>query len=160
MTRDNRPAIAQVDSQIRWVLDDAAFAAAHPTSTHHLNHAFKLLATHQLDQETVVEIGDHLRDALIDSIADVLGSGSPADERPIERLRDHLATLRLPVREAKLVAQVVELARVSLRLDHRLSHIDEETDDYGGPHPQWSELRHAAFGTAFACYELDRLANG
>ena len=52
--------------------------------------------------------------------------------------------------------QVVELARVVLRLDHRLNHIRDEADQRE-PDASWEEVRRATFTTTLACYELDRL---
>jgi hypothetical protein len=104
----------------------------------------------------VSEIGDHLRKALIDATTDVVGAEAGGEqEKPIQRLRAHVGRLLLPAREAEVLVQVVELARVVLRLDHRLNHIREA--DQGEPEVSWEEMRRAAFATAFACYELDRL---
>ena len=77
-------------------------------------------------------------------------------EKPIERLRSHLAVMPIPEREAAALEQVVELALTVLRLDHRLNHIRDEADK-NQPAATWEEVRRAAFLTAVACYELDRL---
>lgn len=150
-------AIDQADHEIRRTIEGAAYAKDHPGAAHHLREAFDLLWTGRTDNQVVSEIGDHLRKALMDATTDVLAAKAGGDqERPIQRLKDYLADLELPTREADVMAQVVELARVTLRLDHRLNHIRDE-DDAGEPEVSWEEIRRAAFSTALACYELERL---
>jgi hypothetical protein len=150
-------AIEQVEEQVRRFTDGSDFAKAHPGGAHHLREAFELLWGGRTDEQVVSEIGDHLRKALMDATTDVVGSTtSGQQEKPIQRLRTHMDALALPAREADVVAQVVELARVVLRLDHRLNHIRDEADQ-GEPESSWEEVRRAAFTTALACYELDRL---
>ena len=93
----------------------------------------------------------------MDTTTDVVGVGTGGtQEKPIQRLRDLFSTLNVPAREADVLTQVVELARVVLRLDHRLNHIRDEADQGESP-ASWEEVRRAAFTTALACYELDRL---
>lgn len=149
--------LAQTEHEIRHVVDSDAFAAAHPAGSHHLREAFALLWSGRTDEPTVSEIGDHLRKALMDATTEVVGSAAGgAQEKPVQRLKQQLATLNIPAREADVFAQVVELARVVLRLDHRLNHIRDEADQ-GEPPATWEETRRAAFATALVCYELDRL---
>ena len=150
-------AVEQVEQQVRRVAEGSDFAEAHPGAAHHLREAFELLWSGRTDERVVSEIGDHLRKALMDATTDVVGPDAGGEqEKPIQRLKAHLHGLHLPVREADVVAQVVELARVVLRLDHRLNHIRDEADQ-GEPAASWEEIRRATFATALACYELDRL---
>lgn len=150
-------AIDRVEQEVRRVTDSSAFAEAHPGASHHLREAFELLWGAKTDEQVVSEIGDHLRKALMDTTTDVVGSeGGGQQEKPIPRLKAHLESLRLPVREGEVVAQVIELARVVLGLDQRLNHIRDEADK-GEPKATWEEIRRAAFATALTCYELDRL---
>ncbi len=93
----------------------------------------------------------------MDTTSDVVGPDDGGQqEQPIQRLKAHLGGLPLTAREGDVLAQVVELARVALRLDHRLNHIRDEADQ-GEPAATWEEIRRAAFATALTCYELDRL---
>ena len=150
-------AIDQVEEQIRRVAEGSDFAHAHPGGAHHLREAFELLWGGRTDEQVVSEVGDHLRKALMDATTDVVGRDAGGDqEKPIQRLEAHLAGLSVPAREADVLMQVVELARVVLRLDHRLNHIRDEADQ-GEPDASWEEIRRAAFTTTLACYELDRL---
>lgn len=149
--------LSQIEEQVRRVVDSAVFAQAHPDGLHHLREAFDLLWSGRTDEQTVSEIGDHLRKALMDATSDVVDGGvSGLQEKPIQRLRAHISELRVPDREVEVLTQVVELARVVLRLDHRLNHIRDEADQ-GEPAATWEEVRRAAFSTALACYELGRL---
>ena len=149
-------AIEQVEEQVRRVTDGSAFAAAHPGGAHHLREAFELLWGGRTDEQVVSEIGDHLRKALMDATTDVVGATTPgSQEKPIQRLKAHVAALGLPSREAGVVAQIVELAQAALKLNHRLNHIRDEAD-LGEPEASWEEVRRA-FVTALVCYELDRL---
>lgn len=93
----------------------------------------------------------------MDATTEVVGDLSGGmQEKPIQPLDAHLSTFDVPKREAAVLTQIVELARVVLRLDHRLNHIRYEAD-LGEPSASWEEVRRAAFATALACYELDRL---
>lgn len=148
-------AIEQVEAAVRQVTDGAGFAAASPGASHHLKEAFDLLWGGRTDDQIVSEIGDHLRKALMDATTAIVGAAGGA-EKPVQRLKDHLAKLTIPEREREVLAQVIELARVVLRLDHRLNHIRDEADQGEAP-ATWEEARRAAFATALACYELDRL---
>lgn len=151
-------AIDQVEQETRRVAEGSLFAEAHPGGAHHLREAFGLLWSGHTDEQAVSEIGDHLRKALMDVTTDVVGpTAAGAQEKPIQRLEVRLADLGVPTREAAVFLQVVELARVVLRLDHRLNHIRDEADR-GEPAATWEEARRAAFATALACYELDRLS--
>lgn len=151
--------IEQVEEEIQRVTSGSEYAKDHPGAAHHLHEAFELLWNGQVDDRVVSEIGDHLRKALMDATNDVVGAGTEGrQENPIDRLRSHLERMNLPSREAEVLSQVVELARVVLRLDHRLNHVRDESDK-GEPDVSWDEIRRAAFTTAFACFELDRLRN-
>ena len=149
--------IAQTEDEMMRVVDSAAFAERHAGGAHHLREAFALLYSGRSDEQTVSEVGDHLRKALMDVTTDVVGADAGGQqEKPIKRLENRMADLNLPKREAAVVAQIVGLARVSLSLDHRLTHIRNESD-VGEPPATWEEIRRAAFATALGCYELDRL---
>ena len=148
---------SQVEDEVRRVVAGAEYAEAFPGSAHHLHEAFGLLWSGGTVDQIVSEIGDHLRKALMDATSELLGPTVDGDqEKPIERLKDYLEAADLPSREAAVVVQAVELARVVLRLDQRLSHIRDEADS-GEPEAAWEETRRAAFTTAFVCYELSRL---
>ena len=157
LMQSNGTAPAQVEDEVRRVVAGAEYAEAFPGSAHHLHEAFGLLWSGDTDDQIVSEIGDHLRRALMDVTSELLGPTADGEqEKPIERLKDHLEAADLPSREAAVVVQAVELARVVLRLDQRFSHIRDEADS-GEPEAAWEEARRAAFTTAFVCYELSRL---
>lgn len=159
LMQEEGSAVEQIEAEIRRVTSGPEYAKAHPGAAHHLREAFELLWNGQTDDQVVSEVGDHLRKALMDMTNDVVGPDAPGlQEAPVERLRKHLEGLNLPSREAEVLSQVVELARVVLRLDHRLNHVRDESDK-GEPDVSWDEIRRAAFTTAFACFELDRLRN-
>ena len=150
-------AVEQVEEEVHRVISGLEYASRHQGAAHHLSEAFELLWGGRTDDQVVSEIGDHLRKALMDATTDAVGPTSAGgQERPIQRLQSHIAGLDLPSREADVVSQIVELARVALRLDHRLNHIRDEVDS-GEPGTSWDEIRRASFATAFVCYELDRL---
>lgn len=153
-------AIDQVEQQLRRFTDGSDFAKAHRGGAHHLHEALELLWSGQTDEQVVSEIGDHLRKALMDATTVVVGPDTGGErEKPIERLKVHLQRLNLSARDADVLIQVVELARVVLRLDHRLNHIRDEADQREPP-ASWEEIRRATFATALACYEIDRLRQG
>lgn len=157
LMRSEGSAVEQVEEEVRRVISGSAYASRHQGAAHLLSEAFELLWGGRTDDQVVSEIGDHLRKALMDATTDAVGptsAGGP--ERPIQRLQSHIAGLDLSSREAVVVSQIVELARVVLRLDHRLNHIRDEVDS-GEPGASWDEIRRASFITAFVCYELDRL---
>jgi hypothetical protein len=149
-------AVDQVGEQVQRFVGGSDFAAEHSGAAHHLRQAFELLWGGRTDDQVVSEIGDHLRKALMDITTDTVGSfASGEQERPIERLRAHLDGQSLSERERDVLGQLVELARVVLRLDHRLNHVRDETDK-GRPAATWEEIRRASFVTALVCYELGR----
>jgi hypothetical protein len=123
-----------------------------------MREAFELLWAGAESNQVVSEIGDHLRKALMDVTTDVLGPGTATQqEMPVQRLKEWMTTqTTLSTRDADVVQQLVELARVVLRLDHRLNHVRDETDK-GQPLPTPEEVRRAAFTTALVCYELARI---
>lgn len=147
--------VAQVEEQVQRVIEGDAFAEAHAGAAHHLREAFALLWGGRTDDQVVSEVGDHLRKAIMDITTDVVGPGGD-QERPIGRLTDRLNELTVSDRERAVLAQLVELARVCLRLDHRLNHIRDEADQ-GEPPTSWEEIRRAAFVTSLVCYELSRI---
>ena len=150
-------AVEQVEEEVHRVISGSEYASRHQRAAYHLSEAFELLWGGRTDDQVVSEIGDHLRKALMDATTDAVTPTSPGgQERPIQRLQSHISGLDLPSREADVVSQIVELARVTLRLDHRLNHIRDEVD-LGEAGASWDEIRRASFTTAFVCYELDRL---
>jgi hypothetical protein len=151
-------ALTQVDEEVRRTLIDDGFAQRRREAAQDLAEAFDLLWTNRTDAQTVSEIGDHLRKALMDVTNSVLGDGGTASEQPVKRLRGALSsgTIQIPSREAEAVAQLVELVGAVLSLDHRLNHVRDEQDKRAEP-IRWEELRRAAFLTAVVCYEIDRL---
>jgi hypothetical protein len=156
LMQEEGTAIDQVNEQVHRLVDGSAFAAVHAGAAHHLRQAFELLWEGRTDDQAVSEIGDHLRKALMDVTTDVVGaSAAGGQEKPIERLRAYFER-RLNERESDLLTQLVELARVALRLDHRLNHIRDESDK-SRPSVTWEETRRAAFVTALVAYELSRL---
>lgn len=146
--------VAQVEEQVQRVIEGDAFAQAHPGAAHHLREAFALLWSGRTDDQVVSEVGDHLRKAIMDLTTDLIGGGGD-QERPIARLTERLNQATVSDRERAVLSQLVELARVSLRLDHRLNHIRDEADQ-GEPPATWEEVRRAAFATSLVCYELSR----
>jgi hypothetical protein len=157
VTPRRRSALRVVEDDTRRFLSNGAYAARHEAVAESLDTAFALLAAGKRDPEAIVEVGNHLRDALLRAINDVAGGPPPATvDHPILRLRDYVTALGLATREAKVATAVVDLARASLRLDHRLGSVNE-AEAHGEPAVVMDELRRAAFATAFACYELGRL---
>jgi hypothetical protein len=156
MTVRRRSALRIVEDDTRRLLSSAAYAEQHPSTAGHLDEAFGLLSSEKLDPETTAAVANHLRNALLTAINDIVGEPPPGEDHPMLRLRDHVATLGLAVREAKVATAVVDLARAALRLDHRLGFI-RDAEAHGEPGVVFDEVRRAAFATAFACYELARL---
>lgn len=147
--------VAQVEDEVQLVIASESFAQSHAGGAHHLREAFNLLWSGRTDDQVASEIGDHLRKALMDVTIDVVGPTGDR-ERPVKALTERLKTTELTAREQEVLIQVVELVRVTLRLDHRLNHIRDEAD-LGEPEVRWEEVRRACFVTALACYELDRV---
>jgi hypothetical protein len=156
VTARRRSALRAIEDETRRFLASGTYAGRHPAIAENLDAAFDLLATEKLEPEVVVQIGNHLRDALLDAINDVAGEPPPGQDHPILRLRDYLAARGLATREAKVATSVVDLARAALRLDHRLGFA-YNAEQHGEPAIVWDELRRAAFSSAYACYELARL---
>jgi hypothetical protein len=156
VTPRRRSALRSFEDETRRFLSNASYAERHPAVADSLDSAFALLATEKLEPEVVVEIGNHLRDAILGAINEVAGDPPPGEDHPILRLRDRVAAEGLAVREGKVVTTVVDLARASLRLDHRLGFA-RDAEKHGEPAIVWDELRRAAFASAYACYELARL---
>lgn len=60
----------------------------------------------------------------MDATSDLIGSALEGrQEHPIQRLKCLPPELGLQSREAEVVSQIIELARVALSLDQRLNHI-------------------------------------
>ena len=149
-------ALEQVDTDVRRVIEGEAFAAMHAGAAHHLREAFALLWQDRLDDQAVSELGDHLRKALMDTVTDVVGDTPGKQEKPVERLRDWVSGLEVNDREQAVLEALVELARATLRLDHRLNHIRDEAD-LDQPPATKAELRRAAFVTTLVCDQLSSL---
>ena len=71
--------IEQVEASVRRVTNSTAFAGSQPGAAHHLREAFDLLWGGRTDDQVVSEIGDHLRKALMDAAAAVVGTGGDAE---------------------------------------------------------------------------------
>lgn len=149
-------ALDQVDTDVRRVIEGEAFAAKHAGAAHHLRKAFALLWHDRLDDQAVSELGDHLRKALMDTVTDVAGDAPGKQEKPIERLREWISGRDVNERERAVLDALFELARATLRLDHRLNHIRDEAD-LDQPPASKAELRRAAFITALVCDQLSSL---
>lgn len=150
-------AVDQAQNEVRRVVLGDAFATSHPGAAHHLREAFDLLWQDRLDDQTVSEMGDHLRKALMDVVSDVVAGSGGKVEQPVKSLQTWLDGRPIAAREREVVAAVVELARTSLRLDHRLNHIRDESD-LGEPAATMAEMRRAAFATTMACEQISSLA--
>lgn len=149
-------AIDQVETEVRRVIDGDAFAAEHPGAAHHLREAFEFIWQNRLDDQAVSELGDHLRKALMDMVTDVAVDVVGMQEKPVERLRVWISTRDVNEREQAVLAALLELAQATLRLDHRLNHIRDESD-LNQPPASKAELRRAAFLTALVCEQLASL---
>lgn len=150
-------ALEQTEDSVARFLESDRFASAHPAAAHHLAEAFSLLWIEPLNTQVISEMGDHLRKALMDLVADLVGSDDGRVESPAERLDAWLPTRGLQQRELAVVRQLVELAKAVLRLDHRLNHVRDEMGKGESP-PSREEARRAAFVTATVCFELSRLS--
>jgi len=153
MMREKGRPIDTVDDEVQRFVKGDAFAGTHAGAAHHLTEAFDLLRSDRTDEQTVSEIGGHLRSALFDVVADVVGGDDSSREKPIESLVKYLAVKNMPEREAAVLTALTELARVTLGLDQRLDHARDESDK-DHPPVSWEEIRRACFTSAFVCYEL------
>lgn len=152
LTRLGSP-VDQVEQEVRRSLVDERFAQRRGESAHHLVQAFDLLWTNRTDDQTVSEIGDHLRKALMDVSTSV--AGGQTSEQPVRTLRQALSTgsIAVPPREAASLDQLIALTEAVVKLDHRLNHVRDERDKDAEP-VRWEELRRAAFLTAVTCSEI------
>lgn len=66
----------------------------------------------------------------MDAVGDLVGPDNGSSEKPIERLRTHLAdeSSSLGTRESHALERLIELAAAALRLDQRVGHIRDESD--------------------------------
>lgn len=148
-------AIDQTERAVLRLVGAADYATRHPGAAHHLAEAFDLLRSDRAGQQVTSEIGDHLRKAIMDTVADLLGKDN--QEQPVQQLEQWLAGRgSLHRRERDGLAALIELTRAVLRLDHRLNHVRDEASK-GEPEPTHEEIRRAAFLTAVTCHELDRI---
>lgn len=149
-------ALDQSRSEVERVVLGDEFAKRHAGAAHHLGEAFDLLWQDRLDDQTVSELGDHLRKALMDVVDDVVAGSGGKVEQPVKSLETWLKGQGLADREREVVAAVIELARTALRLDHRLNHIRDEIE-LGEPAASMAELRRAAFATTMACEQISSI---
>lgn len=156
LEREGSP-VAEVEAEVNRLLNSEEFVRRHPDGSRHLHEAFSLLWEGSTDKQTVSEIGDHLRKAIMDVTTVVVGDDQLKQEQPIERLEVWLNASQLGDRERAVATAIVDLARASLHLDHRLNHVRDEVDKKEPP-VGWEEMRRAAFATAVACYEISRIA--
>jgi hypothetical protein len=156
VTLRRRSALRIVEDETKRFLATVDYAERHAGVAGELDAAFALLSGEKLEPEDIAAVANHLRDALLAAINDMVGEPPPGEDHPMLRLRDFVATRGLAVREAKVATAVVDLARAALRLDHRLGFI-RDAEMHGEPAVVHDEVRRAAFATAFACYELGRL---
>ena len=153
MAQSGEP-IARAEATVREFTDGPRFAAQNPGASHHLAKAFDLLWSGRTDDQTVSELGDHLRKALFDVVSVLAGEDSREQEKPIPRLEALVDEQPdLGERERNTLLSLVDFVASTLSLDQRLSHIRDEVDK-GKPLMSWSEARRACFLTAVACYEV------
>jgi len=149
--------VLQVDEQVRRLVSDR-FASAHVNAAHHLSEAFNLLWSQSTSDQSISELGDHLRKSLMDLTSDIVGDDGGRQEQPVVRLKKWLAGRAddLGAREVVVLERLIDLTEATMRLDHRLNHVRDEQDNGVAP-PTWDELRRAAFTTAFLCSELSAM---
>jgi hypothetical protein len=151
-------AVAQTDAATLSLVRSAPFVSSHPSAAHHLSEAFDLLLSDRLDDATISELGDHLRKALMDVVADIVPKSEISTEQPAHRLDSWLgANSAIGDRERAVISELVNLTKAVLRLDHRLNHVRDETHKGEAP-ATYAEVRRAAFVTAFTCSQLADLA--
>jgi len=147
-------ALAQTEATTLSALQSASFVSVHPSAAHHLNEAFNLVLSDSLDDPTISEIGDHLRKALMDVVANIVPESEISAEQPARRLENWLnANQAIGDRERAVISELLNLTKAVLRLDHRLNHVRDE--EHKGEAPAtYAEVRRAAFTTAFTCSQL------
>ena len=134
--------IAQVESQIRSMIDDPArLKRLHATTAQHLTQAFDLLWSGETDDKTIIDLGGSLRSALAAVTADIVGY-TVDPEAVAKALKPWFEVQgRLPPRSAEALQPFVEWTmRCCQRLHHLLSNRSK-----GDPDPAWSEMRRTAF---------------
>jgi hypothetical protein len=150
-------AVTQTERQMRHLIEGDEFAKAHPSAARHLDMAFQLLWSGDLSESALSELGDHLRKAIFDVVADVVPeSDSVRREQPVAELVNWIAVGDIGEREQRVLTALIEFVDATLRLDHRLAHARDERD-LGRPVQNWSEARRASFMTALVCYEVHTL---
>jgi len=155
MTQLGSP-VDQARFEVERVVRGDAFARSHPGAAHHLSEAYGLMWQDRLDDQTVSELGDHLRKALMDVAKDVVDGDGGKVEQPIQSLQAWLDGRPLGEREREVILATIELARTALRLDHRLNHIRDDVE-LGEPAASMPEIRRAAFATTLACEQIASL---
>ncbi len=147
-------AASSVEEPVRRMMESRAMVEAHPGVAHHLSEAFALLWSDSTSDQTVSELGAHLRSAL----ADLVGDLTARQSNP-EQIAKSLETWVAGRAEVRSGNALVSMAKTVLALTQRLTHIREEANE-GRPIEGWHELRRAAFLTSLLCYELAEVASG
>jgi len=155
MAQEGLPVEQEEVSTVRLV-EGGGFARRHPGCSEHLAMAWELLRSDRIDEQAVSALGGHLRNALFDLAADLIGSGTAyAREQPVEPLRRAIRGAGVSTREQTVLEALVDLLAAVLHLDQRVTHIRDESDR-GIPLREWAEVRRAVHTTVFVCAELDR----
>lgn len=146
--------IEQSEELIIRFVKGSDFAQRHPGCSQHLGEALDLLRADRTDEQTVSELGAHLRNAAFDLTSDLIGGGYNR-EKPVKPLKDAIQQVAVSGREKAVLGALVDLLAAVLRLDQRITHIRDESDK-GLPLREWDEVRRAVHTTVFVCAELDR----
>lgn len=153
-TYRGEPIEAPAESARRLVEGDG-FAAAHAGSAHHISEALALAWSDRTDDQTVSEIGTHLRSAVMDLVSDLVGDRLTDPEQPKKRVAEWLPD-KVGEREAEALVNLVEW---TVKLANRLAHVRDEIGK-GRPLRGWDEVRRAAHLTSVVCFELSAVARG
>ncbi len=149
--------IRQVEQTVRTWLGSEGFASRYPAASASLGRAFEQLWHGETDDQAVSGYGADLRAALQDFASELQGhlklDSSTSREKPVDRLAEAVEALadRVGEREEAVLAQLVELCRVTLRQVQRIHHVRAEGELSG-----WDELRRAGFVLVMVVHELDR----
>lgn len=147
--------LESIEVAARRLVSGDAFASSHSTTAYHLEQAMGLLWSEgTADNKVAVELGMHLRSALIDVVGDLTGTTSKPED-VAGNLTGWLA--RRPTdRESKAIASLVQLAIDTQSLNQRVTHIRDDMSKGESP-LTWEEMRRATFLTVVCCNELARL---
>ncbi len=155
MAREGNP-VEQPEQDVLRFVESETFARRHPGCSHHISEALDLLRSDRTDDQTISELGGHLRNAIFDLSSDLLENPDYDREKPEAPLRRLIEQSTATDREKKVLAILVDLMSAVLSLDQRLTHVRDESDQRR-PLRSWDEVRRAVFTTVFACVELDRM---